>query len=178
MRKLVRTYVEALAENVQSRRDAEAIVRQVEQIAALVGESAELRNFLHSPAVPTEAKRELVERLLGELAADEIVRRFLLLLVEHRRTDLLEAIAAALPEELDRRRGIVDVEVRSIRNLSASEQQQLQRVLEQRAGRPVRIHYRIDPTLIGGVQVLIGSTLYDGSLRAQLERLRARMLGG
>jgi F-type H+-transporting ATPase subunit delta len=177
MKRLARIYAEALTEGAMKLPDPEAPVRELEQLARVMHEAAELRTFFDSPAVPAQARREWLDRALTELGASEPVRNLLALLVENRRLGLLEEILEALREELDRRLGIVEAEVRTARELDVAERRALEEVLEQRTGHRVRARYHVDPGLLGGAVVAIGSTVFDGSVRSQLERLRARMLG-
>jgi len=177
MKRLAHIYAEALAEGAMRLREPETAVRELEQLARVLRETGELRTFFDNPAVPSQVKREWLDRALTELGASEPVRNLLALLIENRRLGLLEEIVEALREELDRRLGIVEAEVRTARQLDVAEQRALEQVLEQRTGHRVRVRYHVDPSLLGGAVVAIGSTVYDGSVRSQLERLRARMLG-
>jgi F-type H+-transporting ATPase subunit delta len=95
--------------------------------------------------------------------------------VDHRRTEMLPEIQQAFREELHARVGIVEAEVTSARELSAGEKNELTSVLEQRTGKKIEARFQEDGTLLGGAIVRLGSTIYDGSVRDQLNRLREQL---
>jgi F-type H+-transporting ATPase subunit delta len=95
--------------------------------------------------------------------------------VDHRRTELLPEIQQAFREELNARLGIVEAEVTSARELSAGEKKELTSVLEQRTGKKIEAQFEEDGALLGGAIVRLGSTIYDGSVRDQLNRLREQL---
>ncbi|MBC7925781.1 MAG: ATP synthase F1 subunit delta, partial [Bryobacteraceae bacterium] len=105
-----------------------------------------------------------------------LVRNFLFLLVDRRRTDLLNEIAPAFEAAVDERLGLVRAEVKSATPLSEPQQAELEGALSLVAGRRVRCDYQVDPALIGGVVARIGSTVYDGSVRSQLEAMRQTLV--
>jgi F-type H+-transporting ATPase subunit delta len=96
--------------------------------------------------------------------------------LDRRRTALLPEILNAFDERLDARRGIVRADVVSARELTETERDDLRNTLERLTSRRVEASYKLDPELIGGAVVRIGSTIYDGSVRARLERLHARLV--
>jgi F-type H+-transporting ATPase subunit delta len=95
--------------------------------------------------------------------------------VDHRRTEILPEIEQAFLSELNERLGIVDAEVTSAHELNDDEKRQLSAVLEQRTGKKVEARFQIDGALLGGAIVRLGSTIYDGSVRDQLKRLREQL---
>jgi F-type H+-transporting ATPase subunit delta len=99
----------------------------------------------------------------------------LLLLVDHRRAALLPEIEQAYSSLLDAKLGITRAEVSSGEELSAAERAELITALERMIGGRVEAQYRVNPVMIGGARVRVGSTIYDGSVRAQLDRLRTRL---
>jgi F-type H+-transporting ATPase subunit delta len=103
------------------------------------------------------------------------VRNFVYLIVDHRRTEMLPEILQAFREELNARLGIVEAEVTSARELSAGEKKELTSVLERRTGKKVEARFQMDEALLGGAIVRLGSTIYDGSVRDQLNRLREKL---
>jgi F-type H+-transporting ATPase subunit delta len=103
------------------------------------------------------------------------VRNFVFLLVDHRRTEMLREIQQAFQTELNARLGIAGAEVISARELSAAEKKQLTAALERRTGKKIEASFRMDESLVGGAVVRVGSTVYDGSVREQLTRLREQL---
>jgi F-type H+-transporting ATPase subunit delta len=103
------------------------------------------------------------------------VRNFIYLIVDHRRTKMLREIEAAFRSELNARLGIADADVVSARELSDAEKKDLTAALERRTGKKIEATFREDKGLLGGAVVRVGSTIYDGSVREKLERLRAQL---
>jgi F-type H+-transporting ATPase subunit delta len=103
------------------------------------------------------------------------VRNFLLLLVDHRRAALLPDIELAYGSLLDAKLGLTRAEVSTGENLPDAVKAELVRALEELIGGKVEAQYRVDAGMIGGARVRVGSTIYDGSVRAQLDRLRAQL---
>jgi F-type H+-transporting ATPase subunit delta len=170
-----RSYAEALADVALAEKRPEQVRRELSDFLAMMAESADLRNFLESPAVPAGSKQAVITRLVERMGASQALRNFLFLVVDHHRVMLLDAIGEALGQVLNARLGILDAEIVAARELGAEEKQDLVAVLERRTGKKIEASYRVDPELIGGAVVRIGSTIYDGSVRKSLERLRARM---
>ncbi len=175
MRALARRYAMALADVALERRIPDQVKKQLAGFVRLMKESADLRNFLESPAIPLQGKQTVIEKLVGRLGASPTLRNFLFVLVEHRRSSWLEEIQQAFTEELNARLGIAEAQVTSARQLNSKEKAELTRALERVTGKRIEARYGLDPELIGGAVVRIGSTVYDGSVRDQLDRLRARL---
>jgi F-type H+-transporting ATPase subunit delta len=170
-----RRYASVLADVALERGNAEAVRAALAGFADAAADSAELRNFLANPAVPRESKQAVLEKIVARLGAGAELRNFLFLLVDQRRTELLAEIRASFEEELRARLGVAEAQVLSARELSAGEKAELTGALERVTGKKIEARYALDAGLIGGAVVRIGSTIYDGSVREQLERLRARL---
>jgi F-type H+-transporting ATPase subunit delta len=95
--------------------------------------------------------------------------------VDHRRTELLKEIEQALSEEINARLGIAQARVTSAQRLSDAEKNQLTAALERRTGKKIEAQFQEDRSLLGGAVVQVGSTIYDGSVREQLNRLREQL---
>lgn len=108
---------------------------------------------------------------------DEAVRNFACLVVDHRRWEILQEIERSFGAELNARLGIAEAEITSVRPLSATEKKELTAVLERRTGKKIEARFEEDATLLGGATVRVGSTIYDGSVREQLTRLREQLEG-
>jgi F-type H+-transporting ATPase subunit delta len=158
-----------------SQNQAEQVRGELAEFLGLLGESRDLRQVLESPAVSRASKRAAVEALVARQGASRTLRNFLFVVVDRRRTALLPEMQHAFDARLDERLGITRAEVTSARGLDEEERTQLRGALEHLTGRQVEARYRIDPALIAGAVVRIRSTIYDGSIRTQLERLRAQL---
>jgi len=172
-------YAKALADAVLapgSKTEAPRALAELQGFERLLESSPDLRNVLLSPAVPMSRKRAVVDRFGQLMSLSPLVRNFLFVVVDRRRADLLGEMAAAFEAALDERTGIARVEVRSAAPLSERQRSVLQDELSRLADKPVRCDFSVDAALIGGVVARIGSTVYDGSVRSQLEELRERLV--
>ena len=172
-------YAKALADAVLapgSRTDPKQALTELRTFEQMVKSSSELRNVLMSPAVPTVRKRAVVSRFAATVPLSPLVRNFLFVVIDRRRGDLLGGLASAFEAALDERMGVVRAEVHSAVPLSAQQRAALGAELSRVANRQVRCEFYTDPTLIGGVVARMGSTVYDGSVRTQLEALRERLV--
>jgi len=153
----------------------EDAVAQVRAISAMVAGSEELRTALLTPAIPNSRKRAVLGRLLGEMPVSELVRNFVYVIIDHRRIGMLPEMSEAFDLLVDERLGFVRAEVRSASALDARRSAGLEAELSRLTGRRMRLHFSVDSTLLGGVVARLGSTVYDGSIRGQLQQLRRQL---
>ena len=168
-------YAAALANVAVERKNSETIKQNLAAFVGAFSSVADLRNALQSPALNGEVKRKVIAELAGKMGLDVAVRNFIYLVVDHRRTEILPEMEEAFLAEMNERLGIVDAEVTSAHELNDDEKRQLRTVLEQRTGKKVEARFQIDGALLGGAIVRLGSTIYDGSVRDQLKRLREQL---
>lgn len=168
-------YANTLADIALEQGAADAAAKQLTDFAAVYAASAELRNFLASPAVAREAKHGVVEKIAARLGASKIIRNFLLVVVNNRRTMILPDIVERFQEVIRQRTGVAEAEVRSAVELNAAQKSALAQMLARLTGKRVETTYALDPALLGGAIVRIGDTVYDGSLRHRLDEMRAKL---
>lgn len=171
-------YANALADVVLGSKGAinpQTVVGQLRDLEGLVESSSDLRNVLQSPAVATAHKSKVITRLADSLGTDKIVRNFVNLVVRNQRGNLLGQMRTAFEQILDQRSGVAKVEVTSAAPLSDASKLQLEAELARQTGKQVRCHYSTDPALVGGLVTRIGSLVYDGSVRGQLEALKQKL---
>jgi F-type H+-transporting ATPase subunit delta len=168
-------YANALADIALAQNAAEPVSKQLADFGAVYAESAELRNFLASPAVDRAAKHGVVEKLIARLGASKILRNFLFVVTDHQRTHVLPEIITAFQEVVRRRQGITEAEIRSAVELSSAQKAEFAQAIERLTGKRVETKYSLEPGLLGGAVVRIGDTIYDGSLRNRLNELRTRL---
>jgi F-type H+-transporting ATPase subunit delta len=168
-------YANALADIALAQGAAAPVLKQLADFGAVYSDSAELRNFLASPAVDREAKHGVIEKLVARLGASKILRNFLFVIADHRRTQILPEIIAAFQEVVRQRQGIAEAEISSAVELSAAQKTEFASTLERLTGKRVEAKYSLQPALLGGAVVRIGDTIYDGSLRNRLNELRTRL---
>ena len=169
-------YANALADVALAQGAADTALRQLGDFAAAFGVSAELRNFLTSPGVPREAKHDVIEKIAGRIGAGKIIRNFLFVVADHRRTHILPEIVASFEEVIRQRQGIAEAEISSAIELSAAQKKGFAQTLERLTGKKIQAKYSLDPALLGGAVVRVGDTIYDGSVRNSLNEMRARLL--
>lgn len=172
---VARRYASALADVALEQIKADQVKADFDAFAEAFYSSPDLRNFLETPAIGPEQKHRVIEKLSEKTGWDSAVRNFIYLLVDHRRTELLREIQKAFSEELNARLGIAEAEVTSAWQLSQDERNRLTSVLERRTGKKIEARFREDASLLGGAVVRVGSTVYDGSVREQLNRLREQL---
>ena len=168
-------YANALADIALEQGAAEPARRQLAEFVALYEESAELRNFLGSPAVAREAKQAVIEKLGTRVGASRIIRNFLFVVIDNRRIHALPEILETFERVLQHRQGVVEAEVASATEMNERQKAGLLKKLEQVTGKKIQAKYSLEPDLLGGAVVRIGDTIYDGSVRSQLNQLRARL---
>jgi F-type H+-transporting ATPase subunit delta len=174
-------YARALADLVLtpgSGLSPEQAIDQLQAFSAVLASSDELRNIMLSPAVAVSKKHAVIKRLEAGLGFSPLIRNFLSVVVQHRRVALFKSIIESLELILDERLGLAKADISSASELSAPQRARLEAQLSRLAGKNVRCDYRIDPNLVGGAVARIGSTVYDGSLRGQLNTLRQRLTSG
>lgn len=152
-------------------------VQELNSIAELLKSNAVLRVVLQNPSVPRPQKLHLLDSIISLLGASRVLRNFIAVLVEHRRLGQIEEIAERFRHELNEYLGIAEAEVRSRRELTAEEKQMLERQMGAITGKVIRAEYFRDASLLGGATVRIGSTIYDGSIRGQLKKIKEQMAG-
>ncbi|HKD83289.1 MAG TPA: ATP synthase F1 subunit delta [Terriglobales bacterium] len=169
-------YARALVEVILEQHiDGESARQQLRSIVDAVHESIELRKVWESPAIPPEQKRAVLDAIVKQIGAVKPIRNFMAVLIDHRRIGILDDIVRAFESELDAQLGFTEVEVSSARPLSAEEKRELEQRVERMTGKKVRTKYVSNPDLLGGVVVRAGSTIYDGSVRGQLEKMRQEL---
>ena len=173
MASVASTYARAFADVVFSAHlDASRAVGGLRQIASLLAESVDLRRVWENPAVPADQKRKLLDAIAQRDGIDKQVRNLIAVLIDHRRVQFLPRILEQLEKELDVRLGFAEAQISSARELGGDEKRALESQIERVTGKKVRAQYGLDPSLIGGAVVRIGSTIYDGSVKGQLERIK------
>jgi F-type H+-transporting ATPase subunit delta len=168
-------YAKAFADIAIAQGAPQTAVKQLADFGDAFTESAELRNFLGSPAVDTKAKHRVIEKILAQQSAGRIVRNFLFVILDHHRSHMLPEIIAAVQEVVRQRQGIAEAEVSSAVELSSAQKAELAKTLSRLTGKRIEPKYSIDSELLGGAIARVGDTIYDGSLRSRLMEMRTRL---
>lgn len=172
-------YARAFADVVTSAKlDAAAIDRQLSDFLATWDGSRELREVFENPAIPAAQKVEIVDKMNAKLGMHRVLRNFVAVLINNDRIAHVHEIAEAYRAELQERQGIRQAEIVTARELSDQERNSLLAGVGQLAGAKIQASFKLDKSILGGTVVRIGSTVYDGSVRGRLERLREALIAG
>jgi F-type H+-transporting ATPase subunit delta len=173
MASVASTYARAFADVVlDTRLDADRSIAELRAIASLLAESSDLRRVWENPAIPAEQKRRVLDVIAERDGVSRQTRNLVAVLIDHRRIHFLEPIIRQLEKELDARLGFAEAQITSARLLGDTEKQEFEAQVGKLTGKKVRAHYDEDQSLLGGAVVRVGSTIYDGSVKGQLERMR------
>ncbi|MGB7601684.1 MAG: ATP synthase F1 subunit delta [Candidatus Sulfotelmatobacter sp.] len=173
MASVTSTYAHAFADVVlDAHLDVDRATAELRAIATLLNESSDLRQVWENPAIPVEQKRRVLDVIAQRDGISKQVRNLVAILIDHRRTHFLDAVIRQLEKELDARMGFAEAEITSARELSDAEKREFEQQVAKVTGKKVRAHYDRDASLLGGAVVRVGSTIYDGSVKGQLERMK------
>jgi len=155
---------------------AELGLEQLVKFSALLSSESQMRQLFENPTIAAERRKAVFNGIADSLSYEAHIRNFLNLLIERNRLDLLSNIVTAYQKLLDEKLGIVRAQVTSASPLDAAQQKSIATKLEQVTGKQVRVELAVDPALIGGVVARVGSTIYDGSIRQQLQVFKQRLI--
>jgi F-type H+-transporting ATPase subunit delta len=173
MASVTSTYARALADVVFAQRlDPGKTLQEAQSLAQLVAGSQQLRDVWGAPSIPADQKRALLDAIVAREGISRSVRNFMAVVMDHRRIKFLEPIVQEFGQELNRRLGFTEAEITSARQLGQTERSALEAQVENLTGHKVRARYAEDSSILGGAIVKVGSTIYDGSVKGQLERIR------
>ena len=155
---------------------AEAGLDQLERFAELLNEEPDVRRILENPTTAGDRRNKFLKEIASALGFDKSVRNFVGILLDKGRLELLEEIVEAYRRLLDDRMGIVRARITAARPLDAVEQNELAAKLMEKTGKKIRMEIAVDASLIAGVVAQVGSTIYDGSVRTQLQAFKNRLV--
>ena len=171
-------YALAVFELALEAKSIDAVERDLNTLKAMLAESADLARLVQAPVFSRDAQAKGMRGVLTAVDADPLSVRFVLLLCAKRRLFLLPAIIAGFGTLVKRSKGEIEAEVTSARTLSDAQVDELKRALKEKLGRDPLLDTRVDPALLGGLVVKVGSRMIDSSIRAKLGALRLAMRGG
>jgi|SRR5271167_1203140 len=178
MASVTSTYARAFADAViGGRLDADKTLSEVKSLAGLVAESRELRQAWETPSIPAEQKRVVLDAIAKREGYSTTTRNFVAVLIDHSRVPFLAAIVVQFEKDLGSRLGFVDAEITTARELGATERAGLEAQAAKLTGKKVRARYVHDASILGGATMRVGSTIYDGSVKGRLERIRVAIGG-
>ena len=161
---------------IQEKSDLEAIERELASFVDLFADHPALEKVLLNPAVPVPRKRAAVVELTRTAKLSPTVAKLLALLAERDRLVLLPDLLASYRDRLLDYRKVVRAEVTTAAPLAADRAKAIESSLAAMTGRTVVLDTRVDPSIIGGVVARVGSTVYDGSVTRQLQKMKERLV--
>jgi F-type H+-transporting ATPase subunit delta len=176
---VVGIYARAFADVVMKKSnllDPARMLQEAHSIEALFQQSDPLRRVLENPSIPGDRKRAVIDAITMRLGTTRQVRNFIAVLTDHRRLPLFSEILKQLEQELNDRQGFAEAQVSTARPLSDPEKQMLEAEITRLTGKKVRARYEQDASLLGGAVVQVGSTIYDGSVEGQLNRIKEQLV--
>lgn len=174
---VARRYATALADVLVGQGEERLVQEELIGWELMISSNFELREVFANPTIPYDQKRKVLRELIGRTKVNQRTANFLQILLRNQRLPFLEEINSRFGEVLDAREGVVAAHVTAARPVS----EEIKRVLVERlsriTGRSVRLSFATDDSLIGGMVTRVGSTVYDGSIRSQLDRMEKVLSG-
>lgn len=170
-------YARALADVVARTGDYREVLRELEDFLAVYRQSAELRDVFDTPAVPLEEKAKVLEAILTRLGTSKLAGNLLRIILSNYRMRQLEEIVQAFERIANQRLGVVQVKVFSAEALPETARRAVSSRFGEVTGKRVDVEFHREEELLGGILAQIESTVYDGSVRGHLQRIRQRLMG-
>ena len=172
---IARRYARAMLEVSIKQRNFSTVLEELENFSGLLESTPMLRTLFANPAISSQAKQRVLKEVSAKAQYQELTFNFLKTLIHRDRLNFLDQVIVSAEQQFLEKQGIMVVEVTTAQRLSQEEENGLVEKLQGFTGKKVQLENRVDPSLIGGVITRIGTTLYDGSVQAQLEQLRAKI---
>lgn len=170
-------YASALFELADSAKQLDSVADDLTALRKAIDESADLRRLIGSPIVSADSQAKAMQALAEAMKLAPLTRQFLGVVVQKRRLSRLSGMIRAFLSELARRRGESSAEVVSAVPLTDAQTDKLSEVLRGMVGRKITLEQRVDPDILGGLVVRVGSRMFDSSIRTKLQRLQLAMKG-
>jgi F-type H+-transporting ATPase subunit delta len=175
---VARRYADALADVALERNAVDQIEGELRGFAELVRSSAELQQLFASPIISQANKSKVLEALIARLKPGELTANLLRTLLRNHRLQHVREVYEQFGRVLNQRRGVVVAKVTSAAPITDSERARLDSKLRSLTGKHVEFEFETDPSLIGGVITRVGSVVYDGSVRTQLQQIKQKLKAG
>ena len=178
MASVTSVYARAFADVVLDKKlDVGRSLQELGSLSGLLKENQDLQRVWENPAITAQQKRGVLDAVVKREGYSAPVRNFVAVLIDHRRMHLFDSIIQSVHHELDARMGFAEAQITSFRDLSEPEKRSLESQVEKLTGKKVRARYSRDASILGGAVVRVGSTIYDGSVLGQLQRIREQIAG-
>lgn len=172
---VARRYAAALADVAISRGEERKILSELEAWASMIDANPQLEEIFSNPTIPYDQKKRVLQDLISRSRVTETTASFLQVLLKNQRLAQLKAVVERFAALLDERAGVVAAQVTTARPVPEEQKKALRDALSQLTGTTVRLDFTTDEKIIGGMVARIGSTIFDGSVESQLQRLAVEM---
>ena len=169
-------YARALAEIAQEAGTLLQVQQELTAIAGLCRSNPDMERLAFYPLLAPSKKTQAFEAVLAAAGISDTVRRFFRVVAGAARLNLVYELATAFDELVDERTGVVEARAQSAQPLSEAQTRALVTGLARKTGKTIRLQWRQDPAVLGGVKVQVGSTVYDATIQGQLRLLKAKLL--
>ena len=170
-------YASALLDLADEKKALDQVSGDLQSLRSMIAESTDLRRLLNSPVISRDDQRRAISAVMDKAGIGALTRTFVLVVAQNRRLFALPAMIEGYLAELARRRGEIIAQVTSARSLPDAQQAALLDTLRASVGSKVQLDLKVDPALIGGLVVKVGSRMIDSSLRSKLQRIQLAMKG-
>jgi F-type H+-transporting ATPase subunit delta len=174
---VARRYATALADVVTARGEAREVRDELTEWEQMMQSNSLLMEVFSNPTIPYEQKQKVLSQLIARARVRPTTANFLQVLLQNQRLADLSEVNQRFAQVLDERSGVVSADVTTARPVPTETQEALRARLSSMTGKNVRLSFKTDEELIGGIVARIGSTIYDGSVRNQLEQAKAKLTG-
>lgn len=175
--RIAKRYARALIEIAEEMDKLNEITKDIQFIDSVIRDSRELQLFLKSPIIREEKKKEILKEIFSDSRVDPVTLKFILLLVEKNRENLLHDIVKTYQQLYNEKMGIVIAEIVTAVEITDSEKKKIEKkILELTGANKVNPIYKVDPSIIGGVIIKIRDTVYDGSIKHKIKLLREQLI--
>ena len=168
-------YATAIFEIAQENKNLDGLESSINDLAAALDDSADLRNLIHSPLVSRSEQEAAISAIAKKMGLDPVLGQALSLMAQKRRLFVVPQLVSALRKQLADERGEVTADVASAKALTKAQTENLAKTLMERVGKTVTINATVDESLIGGLVVKVGSKMIDTSIRSRLNSLQNAM---
>ena len=175
---IARRYGEALADVAMDRNLVDQIEGELRQFSGIVESSDELRRLFASPVVSLANKRKVLEALVARIHPGEYIANLLRTLLRNYRLQHVGEVLEQYKKVINERTGVVVATITTAEPVGREEQERLGSKLQRITGKKVQFEFNTDPSLIGGAVTRVGSLVYDGSVRTQLQEIKHRLKTG
>jgi len=165
-------YARAFFDIAGEEKKLEQYYNELHQFSSVIAQNKDLGGFLANPIFEQESKKKVLEKIIGKLSLSPMTINFLKLLIDKKRIDVLPDIETCYRQLMDETLQKVRVTVKTAFPLSGEMQSYITSSLKKMTGRSVEVTVEDDKNLLGGIVIGVGDTLYDGSIKSQLNNMR------